>query len=730
MSLIAFVARRATPWLLAAALALPGRSALSEDSPVPDPTPTQRIEITATTTPRLDRTAASASRLHLTLRQQPASVTRVDTPAIAAMGAQNTQDILSAVPGVSWSAQPGAAGSVSYRGFGASSLTQLWNGISVQYDAIAARAVDAWLVDAVEAIGGASGFLYGSGGVGGTINVITKVADASGGFTHGRVGAGTTRQLSVDLQRPLDAAAGHSLRLLANASAGTHHAQGRDRRSAQLGASWRLPLTGTLSHLLAAEWQWEKLRQPYWGTPLRRGQGQAIVGQIAIDPGTVGINYNVVDGRYEQDVRWLRSVLQWQPGPAQTFTHTLYHYEAQRDYDNVETYRFVNHDTQVQRSNALLQRHAQQVFGSRGELSLRGQLGGRRSDSALGWDWSFNRQTRYPLSVAGPFDTTDPYAPAQTYFLQTPGISRRYTPSATNRLQTVAVFAENRIVLGGGRAVVSGLRLDRLALQVTNHRTATASNPARFRIGYRPLTGRLGLVQDLSPSWQIYAQYSTAADPPAGALATAGYAALRDFDLTRGRQIELGSKASFDQGRGDLRLALYDIVRRNVSVIDPDDRSRVIPIGQQSSRGVEVAARWAAAPAWTLAGHLSFTDARYDRFTETVGTAVVSRAGRTPPNTPDWVAGFELHWKPARGWTVTADWRHVGRRYANTANTAWDGAYDLFGAALVWQPTPQLSVRGRIANLGNTTYAATVGASTQAFLGAPRTWSLALDWSL
>lgn len=688
----------------------------------------QRVEVTSSTIPRLDEAAASASRLGLTLREQPASVTRVEQAAIEAMGAQTTQDILGAVPGVSWSAQPGSAGSVFYRGFGTASLTQLWNGISVQYDAIAARAVDSWMVSSVEAIGGASGFLYGTGGVGGTINIITKVADNSGDFAHLRAAVGTTRQLAADVQRRLGSDDGHALRLVANATDGTHWSQGEGRKTWQAGASWKLPITGTLSHLLAVERQWEKVRQPYWGTPLLRDDSNAILGQIRTDPGTIGVNYNTIDGRYEQDVTWARSVLQWKPSASLSFSHTLYHYDALRDYDNVETYSFVNSNTQVQRSNALLQRHDQQVWGSRGEATLRGSIVGLKSDSAFGWDWSFNRQTRFPLSVNGPFDTTSPYTPADTYFLQTPGITRIYTPGATNRLHIGALFAENRTLLGGGFALVSALRAERIGLQVRNHRTVTATNPAQFSIDFRPVTGRLGLVKDIGSNWQVYAQYSTAADPPSGLLATAGFAQLRDFDLTRGRQFELGTKISFDQGRGDMRLALYDIERRNVSVTDPNDRTKVIAIGQQSSRGIELAARWAASPAWTLAGHLSFTDAQYDNFTETVGTNVVSRAGNRPPNTPDWVAAGELHWTPLIGWTLSADWRHVGKRYANNANTAWDSAYDLLSAGVTWQPDPRLTLRARVANLTDKVHAATVGASTLAYLGAPRTWSLSADY--
>ena len=712
-----------------ATLAIAATQALAQSSPSPaPPSPPQRVEVTGQAATRLDEPSAGTSRLNLSVRQQPASVTVVDQAAIEAMGAMNTQDILAAVPGVSWSAQPGAAGSAFYRGFNASSLTQLWNGISVQYDAIAARPVDAWLVASLEAIGGASGFLYGAGGVGGTLNVVTKVADANGNFSHLRAAAGTTGQLAADVQRTLGGDSGHALRLVLNATEGANGSQGEGRKSWQVGASWRLPVTPTLTHLLAIEQQWEKVRQPYWGTPLLRDGTGAILGQIRIDPGTVGVNYNVVDGRYEQDVSWLRSVLQWRPSAGLSLTHTLYHYDALRDYDNVEVYSFVNANTQVERSSALLQRHDQQVWGSRGEVSLAGRLAGLKSDSAFGWDWSFNRQTRFPLSVAGPFDRTSPYSPAPTYFLATPGISRTYTPGATNRLHTLALFAENRTVLGDGWAVVSGLRADRITLQVTNHRAVTATNPAVFDIDYQPVTGRLGLVKDLSPAWQLYGQYSTAADPPSGVLATAGFSALRDFDLTRGRQVEIGSKASLDQGRGEVRVALYDIVRRNLSMTDPNDRTKVVAIGRQSSHGIELSARWAPSPAWTATGHLSYTAARYDDFAETVGTAVVSRAGMRPPNTPDWVAGAELGWRPAAAWTLSADWRHVGRRYANNANTAWDDAYDLFGASLTWRPDARLTVRARIANLADKVYAATVGASTLAYLGAPRTWSLGADW--
>ena len=690
----------------------------------------QRVEVTGTAaSTKLDERAASTSRLDLTLRETPASVSVLTRADLDAAGAIDTQDALNGIAGVSYSAQPGSTGSVFYRGFGSASLAQLYNGISVQYDAIAARPVDSWLVERIEVIGGPSSFLHGSGAVGGSINVITKVADLQGDLSQVRLGAGDQRQLSLGLQRSLggSGAGVHVLRLDLNGTDGANRSQGRERDTWQAAASWRAPLGSRVSHTLSLEQQHEKVTQPYWGTPLLKDAAGAVLGQVRTDPRTVDVNYNVVDGRYQQDVTWARSILQAELSPALRATHTLYHFDALRDYDNVEVYSFVNGNRQVQRSSALLQRHDQQVFGSRGELTLATTLAGLKSDFAVGWDWSYNRQTRFPLSVNGPFDTTDPYTPADTFFLATPGITRSYTPGATNRLHTVALFAENRTVLGGGWALTSGLRVDRITLRVTNHRTVSATNPALFSTSFKPVTGRLGLVKDLSPAWQVYAQLSTAADPPSGLLATAGFSALRNFDLTTGRQIEVGSKGSFDGGRGEASVALYQIVRKNLSIADPNDRNNVLAVGEQSSRGVELNARWRVAPAWQLAGHASYTDARFDNFVETVGTATVSRAGNTPANTPDWVTGLTVAWQPVQNVSLALDWRHVGKRFANNANTVWDGAYDLFGLNASWQVHPRGMLRARIANLGDKTYAATVG-SNLVYLGPPRTAQLSFDW--
>ena len=156
-------------------------------------------------------------------------------------------------------------------------------------------------------------------------------------------------------------------------------------------------------------------------------------------------------------------------------------------------------------------------------------------------------------------------------------------------VRTLALFLENRTRLTPALSLITGLRHDRITLTGTNHRAVTATNPDHFKRRYQPTTGRVGLVYDLSPQANVYAQYSTAADPPAGVLSTASFAQVRDFDLTTGRQFEVGSKFDYLDGRGTATLALYHITRRNFAVSDPNNPGATLPVGQQTSKGIELA---------------------------------------------------------------------------------------------------------------------------------------------
>jgi iron complex outermembrane receptor protein len=664
---------------------------------------------------KLDTPSDTASRLGLSPRETPASVTVVDRALIEVRGAQDTQEILRAIPGVTAHDAPGNIG-VSYRGFGSGSVSQLFNGINVQYS-IAARPVDSWIVDRVEAIGGPSSFLFGSGAVGGTINTITKLAEKRE-FAEGRLrlGADELKEASVGLNRRVGD--GHYARIDLNHRDSGSWVDGVDRRATQLAASLRSDFGRGFTHTLAYEFQQEDVDRPYWGTPLLN----PVAGKLRIDEATRFKNYNSIDGVYDQRVQWLRSIGAWKVSDALQLTNTFYVYDALRDYRNVENYRFNPSNTQVVRSAALLQRHDQTLVGDRIDGVYRGRIGDRRSDWAFGLDFSINRQTRYPNSQAATVGSVDPYDFVTERFFDVPGMTPVYRPDRDNEVKTTALYLENRTALLPTLNLVTALRHERIELDLVNRREVTAANPASFSRDYHPTTGRLGLVWDVTPGMNVYAQYATAADPPSGVLSTASFADVRNnSELTTGRQAEVGTKLDFWQGKGTATLAAYHITRKNIATQDPVNSNLTLLVGEQSSQGVELALGLQPTKRLAVQGNFTYADAEYEHYNQ----GCVSLAGKTPTNTPKTVANLWLSYAVTPALQAHLGARRVGKVYADAANTLYWPSYTFVDLGLSWRIDRRLLLEARVRNLTDRLYAANV-TGTMAYLGAPRTADVAL----
>jgi len=669
----------------------------------------------------LDTPVDTGSRLGLTPRETPASVTVVDRATIEARGAQNTQDVLRGVAGVTAHDAPGSIG-VQYRGFSGASITQLFNGVDVQYS-IAARPVDSWIYDRVEAIGGPSSFLYGAGAVGGTINHITKLAtrhDLS--EAQLRLGTDNLKEVSVGLNRRIagegQGSGDHYLRLDINHREGGAWTDGTDRQATQLATSLLSDFGGGLSHTLAYEYQDEQVDRPYWGTPLLN----PVAGTLRIDERTRFKNYNSADGVYAQRVHWLRSVTDWRVNDALQWKNTFYAYDALRDYRNVETYVFNSDNTAVVRSSTLLQRHDQRLVGDRIDGSYKGQIGDRRSDWSFGLDVSLNRQTRFPNSLSGTVSTVDPYDFETESFFSIPGMAPGFRPDRDNRVRTVALYAENRTALVPTLNLVTALRHERIELELTNRREITAANPASYSRGYSPTTGRIGLVWDFAPGANLYGQFATAADPPGGILSTATFANVRDnSELTTGRQFEVGSKLDFWQGRGNATLAVYHITRKNIATQDPNDRNLTVLVGEQSAQGIEAGLGLQPTRQWAIQGNLGYVDAQYENFVQ----GGVSLAGKRPTNTPRTVLNLWTSYAFTPQLEASVGLRRVGAVYADATNTqSWPG-YTLVDLGMSYRINRNVQLTARLRNATDKVYASSVR-STMVYLGAPRTADLAL----
>jgi len=675
----------------------------------------------------LDEPIKTGSRLGLTARETPASVSVADRAIIEERGAKDTQDVINSMTGVNASANPGYGGYVSYRGFTAGQITQLYNGIGMSYSS-ATRPVDAWIYDRVELIGGPSTFLYGAGAVGGSINYITKLANREEQAVQGRLRYGSydSSELALGVNQALstDADPKHFARFDISRTGGNGYMDRNERESTSMAFSILSDLTPDLSHTLALEYQEDQEDSPYWGSPLLRPVGDT----MKIDKDRRFENYNVADGRYEQRVHWLRSILDYQINDSTSLQNTLYHYDAQRDYRNLENYTYNADNSLVSRSAAYLQRHDQQVDGNRFELRHDNQLFGLFSQWSAGLDYSVNQQTLYPNGKfsSSPYDTVDPDHFDPGSFYDIPGVNGGLQKQRKHEVTTLAGFAENRLELTERLSLLTGLRYDHLDMEVTNYGSVTPTSPAFFERTWEPLTGRAGLVYELTPAANVYVQYSTAADPPAGSLASATYSQVGLYDLTTGEQWEVGSKLDFLDGRGSATVALYEIVRRDFTVKDSNNPNLTVQAGQQTSRGIELAGKLQVTSKLLAEANYAYVNAEYDEFNEAVNGVSVSREGNTPTNVPDSVANAWLTYDIDPAWKAGVDARYVDSVFADNANTLKAPSYTLYGAFARYQVDEHTAVTGRVRNLTDELYAKQAYGSLY-YMGAPRTFEVAVD---
>jgi len=718
---------------------------------------------------QLDVKDTTASRLGLTPRETPSSITVIDNATIRQRGADTTQQALSQAPGVIVSSQPGSAGTVCMRGFCGAQITQLFNGISVQYDVIAARPLDVWLTDRIEVLGGPASFLWGQGAVGGAINYVSKVAgrDKKGHEIYSDGGSWGNRRADYSYYGQIGDTPNWIQ--LAGAYRGTNGWMERTPANSGAGSlSWLTELSPQISNTVAVEFQSEE-RDAYWGTPLlnprfgnlifAEGSPLLPVHQGTYDPGIRFKNYNAKNPIFDQQVLWVRDISEYRLNDATQFKNTFYFYRADRQYENVEVYRY-NAANQalggltwgpnmlINRSDALYTRHIQSLVGNRTEATHQDNILGFPTKFSAGVDVSWNDQTRNPSTLGGPrVNTVFPYLfdPLQYNQIVYPD-GRTETGAvggARNHLNTIALFAENRTELLPKLNLVTGIRWEDISVARTNYRLPvlpSAANPygdpAFFTKGWQPLTWRAALMYDLRKDINLYVTYSTAADPAAGIVLTNNAGSIRNFDLTTGWQVESGTKFDFMDGRGSMTVAGYFIERKNLTTRDPANPQNQIPVGQQSSNGVEINGGIQVTPELSLQGNLAWTNAKFDKFVDPVtvfGRNIgISRAGNRPTNVPRWVANGFINWKFLPGWDWYFSGRFVSDRFADTANSVRVPAYTTFDTAVSWtvKPEPRLpdvTFTARLKNIANAQWIEWATPTPMFIIGQPRTFEMAVS---
>ena len=225
-------------------------------------------------------------------------------------------------------------------------------------------------------------------------------------------------------------------------------------------------------------------------------------------------------------------------------------------------------------------------------------------------------------------------------------------------------------------------------------------------------------------SISLYAQTSTAADPVTSPVSI--NASNSDFDLSTGRQYEVGVKQQFLDGRAEYTVAYFDIVKKRLVTRLPGEAfSR--QIGQQSSDGWEFTLRIAPLEQFSIEFNAALVDARFDEFY----SGSESLVGNTPRNVPDKTTNLWLQWNPVAALSGGIGLRYVDQRFANDANTQRLPAYSVLDATATWQVSRNLAFNLLARNLGDERdYVLAQYGTDQRIFGEPRSWELAIRYAL
>ncbi|MBL9206063.1 MAG: TonB-dependent receptor [Opitutaceae bacterium] len=641
----------------------------------------------------LDAAPATGSRLGLANRDLPASVSIITQEVMQFRGLRTAVEAVEASVGMTGGTQFGSIPNYSTRGFGGNNVTILRDGIRQNTASQSSRTIDTFLLDRVEVLKGPSSLMFGEGAVGGAVNYVSKTPDRTfRGEAFGSIGPWDSYRFGVGVGGPL---AGDTLAYRADVSVNSTGGYQDRNQQDYFGFAGALSWKPTSRLTLTAFTTWlEDSVESYYGNPViydavvntTVANAQPEVRNFVsatdrminprVDPTARRTNYNILDNYADTENSFHRLRADLTLSPNLEVRSESYVATQLLKWRNLESNLWNPVSRLVTRSSFLHIYRDDVLVGNRTDLTWKGEPLGRRTRVLVGESFERNDQVRggTPGGVPTTLSSVSLVNPDVGY-----GPAARFQKTSRIVVETHAFFAEATMDAAPGVKVVGGLRYDHIALQrdtLFNPTVTPATAFATFKKGYRPWTGRLGVVYEINRSLNAYASISTAAEPVSQLVGLNSTQA--DFSLQKGRQIELGLKGSLADGRVDFTLAVFDIEKNDLltSTLDAVTGIRTSQqIGAQRSQGVEAAVALSPAEGWRVEGNVAFTDAEYDDFNENLGTGVISRKGKRPSNVPEWVANVFVSKRLASGLALSGGPRYVSDRFGNTNNSVVAQSY-------------------------------------------------------
>jgi iron complex outermembrane receptor protein len=239
--------------------------------------------------------------------------------------------------------------------------------------------------------------------------------------------------------------------------------------------------------------------------------------------------------------------------------------------------------------------------------------------------------------------------------------------------EIIAPYVIDQMKLSRTVDLILGARYDHIDVDATARPLLPKSfgpiQPTSFSRDDSEVSPMLGIVIAPDPSFSIYANAAQSYAPPSTRLVDVIDPAARQPE--RGRQIELGIKKRFRDGKVRSTVAVYELERDRIAIADATGFTT--RSGDQRSRGLEVEIAAEPRPRLRTFFSYAYTDAELTSFTPCVivgpGPCVdMNYSGNTPIMAPEHLANLWVSKSFTGGFGISGGARYVDEQFISEDN--------------------------------------------------------------
>ncbi|MEX0735759.1 MAG: TonB-dependent siderophore receptor [Steroidobacteraceae bacterium] len=667
---------RALTFAIALSLGTATLSAARADDAAAVPTPLPKVTVTAEheSDGYLADRSRTATKTDTPLLDVPQSVSVITRDLIQDQAMQGLADVVRYVPGAGMAQGEGNRDTIILRG---NSSTADFFVDGVRDDVEYFR--DLYNLDRVEVLKGPNAMIFGRGGAGGVVNRVTRQANWNPAREVSlQGGSWDNRRATFDLGDGLTDS--FAARITGVYEDSESYRDGFELERYGVNPTAALAIgDATVLRLSYEYFNYDRVADrgipSLDGRPLPTDES-TFFGDPELSPTNATVNQvsAVIDHAFSENVR-IRN-------------RTMY-----ADYDKFYQNVFpgpVDAATETVQINAYNSQQLRENLFNQTDLLFSFDTGAIRHGFLAGVE--LGEQVTDNFRNTGFFNDVDTsvQAPLDDPTISVPVTFRQSATDADNRGRaTIAAFyVQDQIELSPRWEAVLGLRFDQFEMDFTNNRTGD-----RFESSDELLSPRAGLIYKPVEAMSLYASYSMAYVPRAGAQLTSLTVTNQALDPEEFENIEVGAKWDVRPGLA-LTAALFQLDRSNVIIPDPNDPNVSILVDGQRTEGFELGVSGQLSDAWSIHGGYAWQDGE---LTEALGG---SRLAQLPKHVASLWNKYDL--TPA--WGVGLGVIHQTEMFAAADNAVTLPEFTRVDAAVFFTPNERLRMQLNVENLFDEAY--------------------------